>query len=38
MITSDVMAGSASEAAEGIVQLAKQVQVLRLQAVRDGGI
>jgi len=32
------MAGSAGEAAEGVVQPAKRVQVLGAQAVRDGGL
>ena len=38
MITSGVMAGSAGEAAEGVVQPAKTGASLETQAVRDGGL
>ena len=38
MITSGLMAGSAGEEAEGVVQPANAVASLGAQAVRDGGL
>jgi len=37
-ITSDLMAGSAGEAAEGVVQPANVGASLGAQTVRDGGL
>jgi len=37
-ITSDLIAGSAGEAAEGVVQSANAGASLGAQAVRDGGL